>query len=50
MMSPLSVAMYLPPDGPTFDMVIFDEASQVKPEDSFGAILRGAPYTLTPAA
>ncbi len=41
MMSSLSVAMYLPPDGPTFDVVIFDEASQVKPEDSFGAILRG---------
>jgi very-short-patch-repair endonuclease len=41
MMSPLSVAMYLPPDGPMFDIVVFDEASQVKPEDSFGAILRG---------
>ena len=40
MMSPLSVAMYLPPDGPKFDLVIFDEASQVKPEDAFGAILR----------
>lgn len=40
MMSPLSVAMYLPPDGPQFDFVIFDEASQVKPEDAFGAILR----------
>jgi very-short-patch-repair endonuclease len=41
MMSPLSVAMYLPPDGPVFDLVIFDEASQVRPEDAFGAILRG---------
>ncbi len=40
MMSPLSVAMYLPRDGPQFDIVIFDEASQVKPEDAFGAILR----------
>jgi len=40
MMSPLSVAMYLPPDGPKFDLVIFDEASQVKPEDAFGAIIR----------
>lgn len=40
MMSPLSVAMYLPPDSPQFDIVIFDEASQVKPEDAFGAILR----------
>lgn len=42
MMSPLSVAMYLPADGPKFDLVIFDEASQIKPEDAFGAILRGA--------
>ena len=41
MMSPLSVAMHLPPDGPQFDMVIFDEASQVKPADAFGAIIRG---------
>lgn len=40
MMSPLSVAMYLPPDGPRFDLVIFDEASQIKPEDAFGAIVR----------
>ena len=42
MMSPLSVAMYLPSDGPKFDLVIFDEASQIKPEDAFGAILRGS--------
>ncbi|MGV3618013.1 MAG: DUF3320 domain-containing protein [Fimbriimonas sp.] len=40
LMSPLSVAMYLPPAGPRFDVVIFDEASQVKPEDAFGGILR----------
>ncbi len=41
MMSPLSVALYLPPDSVRFDLVIFDEASQVKPEDAVGAILRG---------
>lgn len=41
MMSPLSIASYLPPGGLKFDMVVFDEASQVKPVDSFGAILRG---------
>ena len=40
MMSPLSVAMYLPPEGPRFDLVIFDEASQIKPSDAFGAVLR----------
>jgi very-short-patch-repair endonuclease len=41
MMSPLSIAMYLPPRTVEFDLVIFDEASQVKPVDAFGAILRG---------
>ena len=41
MMSPLSVAMYLPRGSVDFDLVIFDEASQVKPVDAFGAILRG---------
>jgi hypothetical protein len=29
LMSPLSIAQYLPPDHATFDMVIFDEASQI---------------------
>lgn len=41
MMSPLSIATFLPPDSVTFDLVIFDEASQVRPVDAFGAILRG---------
>ncbi len=41
MMSPLSIANYLPPGALTFDMVIFDEASQVKPVDALGAIARG---------
>ncbi len=40
MMSPLSVAIHLPPELPPFDMVIFDEASQVRPEDAFCAIVR----------
>ena len=42
LMSPLSIATVLPADGPRFDVVIFDEASQVKPEDAFGAILRAS--------
>lgn len=46
MMSPLSVAKYLEPDGPTFDVVIFDEASQVKPEDALGTIARGSQVVL----
>jgi hypothetical protein len=40
MMSPLSVATYLPP-GPSFDLVVFDEASQIVTEDAVGAISRG---------
>ncbi|MFC2159075.1 DUF3320 domain-containing protein, partial [Acidobacteriota bacterium] len=41
MMSPMSVAKYLPPGLVEFDLVVFDEASQVKPVDALGAILRG---------
>ncbi len=41
MMSPLSVATYIQKDGIKFDVVIFDEASQVQPVDAFGALLRG---------
>ncbi|MGV3505262.1 MAG: DUF3320 domain-containing protein [Adhaeribacter sp.] len=40
MMGPLSIANYLPPAALDFDLVIFDEASQVKPVEAFGAILR----------
>ncbi len=41
MMSPLSVAQYLAPGGIEFDVVIFDEASQVEPADAYGAVARG---------
>lgn len=46
MMSPLSIAQYLEPTvyESYFDYVIFDEASQVKIEDSIGAMLRGNKY------
>ena len=40
MMSPLSIATYIPPGSLKFDLVIFDEASQVKPVDALGAIMR----------
>lgn len=40
MMSPLSVSQYLPADI-RFDVVIFDEASQVMPEDAVNCIYRG---------
>ncbi|AHG93502.1 Protein of unknown function DUF4011 (plasmid) [Gemmatirosa kalamazoonensis] len=41
MMSPLTVAQYLPGELPTFDLVIFDEASQLPVEDAVGAVIRG---------
>lgn len=41
MMSPMSVAQYLGPDMPHFDLVIMDEASQIRPEEALGAIARG---------
>ncbi|MCY4065351.1 MAG: DUF3320 domain-containing protein [Rhodospirillaceae bacterium] len=41
LMSPLSVAQYLPTDQDTFDVVIFDEASQITTWDAIGAIARG---------
>lgn len=40
MMSPLSIAKFIPPGSLKFDLVIFDEASQVEPVDAFGALLR----------
>lgn len=41
LMSPLSVAQYLPVAGDLFDMVVFDEASQMTVEDAIGVIARG---------
>lgn len=41
LMSPISVAQYLDPSFPPFDVVIFDEASQVATWDAVGAIARG---------
>ncbi|MDR2652987.1 MAG: DUF4011 domain-containing protein [Prevotellaceae bacterium] len=41
MMSPLSVSLFLEADTYQFDIVIFDEASQVCTENAIGAIFRG---------
>lgn len=41
MMGPLSVAQYLEPGSVEFDLVIMDEASQLRPEDALGAVARG---------
>lgn len=40
LMSPLSVSTFLSPDT-QFDVVVFDEASQIFPQDAIGAIYRG---------
>jgi superfamily I DNA and/or RNA helicase len=40
LMSPISVSQFLPPDM-KFDLVLFDEASQLVPEDAISAIYRG---------
>jgi very-short-patch-repair endonuclease len=41
MMSPLSVSTYLQSESYQFDLVIFDEASQVRPHDAVCSIYRG---------
>jgi len=41
LMSPLSVAQYLDADFPPFDLVVFDEASQIPVWDAIGAMARG---------
>lgn len=41
MMGPHSVAQYLAPGQIEFDLVVMDEASQIKPEDALGTIARG---------
>lgn len=40
MMSPLSVAQFLKPGAFQFDLLVMDEASQIEPVDSLGAISR----------
>lgn len=41
MMGPMSVAHYLEPGKILFDLVVMDEASQIKPQDALGAVARG---------
>ncbi|MBC9987939.1 DUF4011 domain-containing protein [Haloferax sp. AS1] len=41
MMSPLSVAQYVRHGSIKFDTVIFDEASQIMPQDAISSIIRG---------
>lgn len=41
LMSPISVAQYLKPENNMFDLVIFDEASQIPTSKAIGVIARG---------
>ena len=57
LMSPLSVATYLDPKKFTFDLVVIDEASQMRTEDALGGIVRskqlvvvGDPQQLPPTS
>ncbi len=40
-MSPLMVSQLLPPDRAFFDLVVFDEASQVRPVEALSSMIRG---------
>lgn len=40
MMSPLAVSQVLPPTAGMFDVVIFDEASQIRPAEAIPALMR----------
>lgn len=42
LMSPISVAQYIDPEAEKFDLIIFDEASQMPTYEAIGAIARGA--------
>lgn len=46
MMSPLSVANYIDPGCMHFDLLVMDEASQVKPSDALGAIARSSQFVV----
>ena len=57
MMSPLSVAQYLPAGALSFDLLVMDEASQIQPVDALGAVaccrqvvVVGDPKQLPPTA
>jgi very-short-patch-repair endonuclease len=57
MMGPRAVAQYLEPGALTFDILVMDEASQLRPEDAIGAICRarqvaiiGDPLQLPPTS
>lgn len=46
LMSPISVAQYIPPDSLSFDMLIIDEASQMYFEEALGSLLRSKQFII----
>jgi hypothetical protein len=46
LMSPLSVAQYLPPGSAKFDLVVFDEASQIPVWDAIGVLARAKQHII----
>jgi Protein of unknown function (DUF4011)/AAA domain len=40
LMSPVSVAQFLPPGSVAFDLLVIDDASQLRPEDAVGLVAR----------
>lgn len=46
MMSPTSTAQYIRPGTLTFDLLVVDEASQMRPEYAISAVLRGAQFVV----
>lgn len=42
LMSPISVAQFLPAGSVSFDLLVIDEASQIRPEDALGVIARAS--------
>lgn len=46
MMSPTSAAQYIRPDTLKFDLLVVDEASQMRPEFALSAVLRGAQFVV----
>lgn len=46
MMSPLSLAKFLPARGINFDLIVIDEASQMLPEEALGALWRAKQFVV----
>ena len=46
LMSPISVAQYIPPESLAFDMLIIDEASQMYFEEALGSLLRSKQFVI----